>query len=109
MELNLNLDDEDFCKNDRRLGVKGDTVYEPRQCQPNWFCTTSTHQKSNQYVQELRFAADNAYTKKNYQESIKICNQILDEPEYHKVNIIYCNYFKQDACPALKCLRNALE
>ena len=85
MELNLNLDDDDFYKNDKESGTKIDFEYQPRQCLPNWFFKSDDTIDNNQNLLKLRFAADNAYMKKNYLEAIQICNQIFNEPNHHKV------------------------
>ena len=85
MELNLNLDDDDFYKNDKESGTKIDFEYQPRQCLPNWFFKSDNPIESNQDLLKLRFAADNAYMKKNYLEAIRICNQIIKEPNNYKV------------------------
>ena len=85
MELNLNLDDDDFYKNDKESGSKIDLKYHPRQCLPNWFFKSDNEAENNQNLLKLRFAADNAYMKKNYLEAIRICNQIINEPNHYKV------------------------
>ena len=85
MELNLNLDDEDFYKNDKEQGTTVDSEYQARQCSPNWFLNSHNQIVNNQYLLELRFAADNAYMKKDYLEAIRLCNKIIEEPEHHKV------------------------
>ena len=85
MELNLNLDDADFCTNDKRSTTKIDTTYVPRQCPPNWFSNCDSEDNSDQSLLELRFKADSAFMKKNYLEAITLYNQILGEPANYKV------------------------
>ena len=85
MELNLNLDDADFCTTDKRSTTKIDTTYVPRQCPPNWFSNCDSEDNSDQSLLELRFKADSAFMKKNYLEAITLYNQILGDPANYKV------------------------
>ena len=85
MELNLNLDDDDFCQTDKGSTTKFDTTYVPRQCPPNWFCNSESQDNTDQSLLRLRFMADSAFMKKNYLEAIKLYNQVLIEPANNQV------------------------
>ena len=100
MELCLNLDDEDFVEIKKKCSHNENTSYIPKQCPANWFSETNeANRHSPQKMSELKFAADRAYTKKDFNGAIDIYKTILEESGFNRVSKTpgpyrYKRYFK---------------
>ena len=87
MELCLNLDDEDFVEIEKKCSHNENTSYIPKQCPANWFSEINeANRHSPQKMSELKFAADRAYTTKDFNGAIDIYKTILEESGFNRVS-----------------------
>ena len=86
MELLLNLDDDDFHSSAKESQRKDEVAYVPKQCTPNWFLENrNSPDGASLSVTELKFAADIAFTKKNFSDAISLYTEALEISSKHKV------------------------